>query len=656
MAEKRYLRIQFFAVLFCVCLLLDSVYGQTISSPRNYLSSVLHASGFTLTPAMLDKWRLAQKKNYQKEIERLPDSIKAACVIKADEAIDFTWPSMPASLYLEYKRTGNRINYETKLNERRDKLNSLVIGELVSRSGKYLPQIVNGLWATLEESTWEIPAIVVSQKAGTDLPDPSEEVVGLVSAETALMLSTIQFMLFDELDQYSVIINKRIQYELTKRILNPYLQRSDFWWMGFNGSSVNNWNAWINTNVLQTAILSENDPNILNALVKKIFSSADYFINQYPADGGCDEGPTYWNIAGGKLIILLQLAESVSQQKLSWHANKLIHNIGSYIYKMHIADDYFVNFADATPIAIPDPASVFGFGKMFGDDSLKRFASYLFTLKKNSIPEKNIADFLATVEIYNQLKTQPPEAVLPAVSYLNDLQVLTARSQAASTKGLFLAVQGGNNGESHNHNDVGNFIIYHDGRPVIIDAGVGTYTKQTFSRQRYELWNMQSQWHNCPLINGVMQKDGKDFKASNVSFKDSGENVILSMDIAAAYPAEALVKKWTRKFTFETKKENIILSDDYQLERFSKETVLHFLSCCDIKSTVPGEISFCNKAGKVELILQYDPQMVTPAIETKTLTDQKMINSWGDKIFRLSFTIKSPRLSGSNLFSFVPPK
>ena len=73
-----------------------------------------------------------------------------------------------------------------------------------------------------------------------------------------------------------------------------------------------------------------------------------------------------------------------------------------------------------------------------------------------------------------------------------------------SAEGLCLAAQGGTNGQSHNHNDVGNFVVYADGLPAIIDVGVETYTAKTFSSPRYGIWTMQSAYHNCPTIDGVM--------------------------------------------------------------------------------------------------------------------------------------------------------
>lgn len=213
-----------------------------------------------------------------------------------------------------------------------------------------------------------------------------------------------------------------------------------------------------------------------------------------------------------------------------------------------------------------------------------------------------------------------------------------------------------NNGESHNHNDVGNFIIYSDGKPVIIDAGVGTYTSQTFSSKRYELWNMQSQWHNCPFINGVMQKDGKEFKAAALSFQTKKNEVKLSMDLAKAYPPEAFIKTWERQFLFNRNKNNILLSEKYLFEKRTGETVVNFLSSCVIKKKREGEIFFYNKDGMQVLRLRYFPKQMLVRIEEKIPDDEKLINAWGNKIYRLSFVTDNNALKGENRFEFSLPE
>ncbi len=74
-----------------------------------------------------------------------------------------------------------------------------------------------------------------------------------------------------------------------------------------------------------------------------------------------------------------------------------------------------------------------------------------------------------------------------------------------SSLGWYLAAKGRYNAESHNHNDVGSFIVAVGGQPLLIDVGVETYTKNTFSAARYDIWTMQSEYHNLPVVDGQGQ-------------------------------------------------------------------------------------------------------------------------------------------------------
>jgi hypothetical protein len=639
--------------LFISTLLLS--FASVAQIQRNILINALHDKPVSDYLTNIDAWRKENKEKLKKKIAALPDSVKNEFIHDADADLNYEWPTLTASLYLDYKFTGNRSDFQDVQNERRKVLNQLVIGELISGNKKYLPQIVNGLLTTLEESTWVLPAHIVLQKAGSGLPDPNEEIIDLGDAITAPMIAVTQYMLYDELEKYAPIINKRIDAELHKRIVAPYLQRNDLWWMGFKGQAVNNWNAWCNTNVLHTVLLNEKNEDTIALVVDKVMRSADNFINQYPADGGCDEGPSYWSEAGGKLIRLLHLLNSVSGGKLSWTGNKLLHDMGTYIYKMQITGNYFVNFADALPKTIPNPESVFRFGEMFNDDALKQFGAYLFNLDKKEIGNnKNVAEFLQTLDVYKELTTTRPKAPMPAYSCLPDLEVVTARTKSGSDNGLFLAVQGGNNGESHNHNDVGNFIIYAWGKPIIVDAGVGTYTAQTFSSRRYELWNMQSQWHNSPTVNGVMQKAGKEFKATDFTCENKN-GIEIKMDIAKAYPSEAAVKSWQRDFLFNQNKNIISLKENYELNKWLTDTKINFLTSCTVKEEKRGILIFSNADGKQVLVMKYNPANLSVIVEEKVIDDKRIAASWNGKLYHVVFTLKKHSLKGENKFEFSMP-
>lgn len=55
-------------------------------------------------------------------------------------------------------------------------------------------------------------------------------------------------------------------------------------------------------------------------------------------------------------------------------------------------------------------------------------------------------------------------------AWLPGIEVMTARDRGGSSGGFFVAAKGGHNAESHNHNDVGTFLVYRDGTPLPVDA------------------------------------------------------------------------------------------------------------------------------------------------------------------------------------------
>ena len=79
-------------------------------------------------------------------------------------------------------------------------------------------------------------------------------------------------------------------------MLAVYRARDDFAWIGLkNANPVNNWNPWINSNLLTCALLLDGDPARRARTVHKILTSVDRFLDGYHDDGGCDEGPSYWS-------------------------------------------------------------------------------------------------------------------------------------------------------------------------------------------------------------------------------------------------------------------------------------------------------------------------------------------------------------------------
>ena len=128
----------------------------------------------------------------------------------------------------------------------------------------------------------------------------------------------------------------------------------------------------------------------------------------------------------------------------------------------------------------------------------------------------------------------------PEDAYLPDLQVRLVRRDRWT-----LACKGGHNGESHNHNDIGSFILFLDGEPEVVDAGNMVYTAKTFSEERYTLWNVRAEWHNLPVIGRHEQREGAEHTARNVSMTPDG----MEMNLEAAYDEKAGIRELKRSFT-----------------------------------------------------------------------------------------------------------
>lgn len=611
--------------------------------------------------------------------EALPTALRQGAIQEGEAALDTPWPALPATLFLQFARTGNRRNYEIAHFERRGQLNELVIAECLENQGRFLDEIVNGIWAICEESFWGVPAHIGVQESGRGLPDPNEVIVDLFVAETAALLAWTDYLLNDRLDSVAPMVRWRIAQEIEARILTPCLERDDYNWMGFlpraDGRPVNNWNPWICSNWLACTLLMEKDPERRVESIYKILRAVDNFIDPYPRDGGCDEGPSYWGRAGASLFDNLELLYSASNGQIDLYHEPLIQEIGRFIHRVHIADDYYLNFADAPAIVYPDAMLVYRYGLRIADQEMCAYGAWLAArqdvagggsderaelksgvYKKRNVPT-SMGRRLPALFSLTTLPTAPQLPPLPRDVYLNEIEVMVARDHDGSTAGLFVAAKGGHNAESHNHNDIGNFVIYVDGKPVIVDAGVETYTAKTFSAQRYEIWTMQSAYHSLlPTIDGRQQLPGRQYEATNVSYQANDQQVTFALDIDAAYPDEAQIDQWRRTITFHRGQE-IHIQDEYALAKGPTEIELSILTPAAIDLRTAGEIRFEERSIVNERIsgtgiLQYDAAMFTVHTEKIPITDERLGGTWGEELTRVVLSAAQPPQSGEWRFRF----
>lgn len=570
---------------------------------------------------------------------KLPRDYVNRAIAAAEKNLGFTFSAIPATVFMKFLRTGNRVDFEDINFGKRYALNSLIIAECIEYKGRFLDDIINGIFSICEESAWQLPPhnSYPGMRGNQLLPDVTTPVLDLFACETGALLATAYYLLGEAFDEVHPFINKRILHEIDTRIITPYLNEH-FWWMGNGKDKMCNWTIWCTQNVLITAFLSAQSDDILKMVLKKACASIDDFLKDYGEDGCCDEGAQYYRHAGLCLFNAAEIINAVTDDAVTHiYDNAKIRNMALYIRNVHVDDIYYVNFADCSPVAGRAGVREFLFGKRINSPSMMNFAATDFKADGELLLSKEINLFYHVQNAFTV--TEMLEYKLMPSTEISDIFYESVGVLISHDDNLFLAVKAGNNNDNHNHNDTGSFTIYKNGKPFLIDVGVGTYTAKTFSPQRYELWPMQSAYHNLPTINGIMQKDGKEFCARDVKYEFSDNLVHISMDIASAYPKEAGISSYKRNVDFK-KGDTITVTDDFEFEAGSGEVVLSLMTY--EKPAISGNNISVGNLGTITVNTVADAPHTPLSIiaEEITIDDARLGIAWKHNIYRTLVTVK----------------
>lgn len=579
------------------------------------------------------------KASDRKAYESIPEKNRITIMQNAEKYLRYEFKSIPITVFMEYSRTGNRSNFEHMNFTKRYALNALVLGECVEHKGRFMDDIINGIYSICEETAWQLPAhnSYVRNAPAYNLPDATDPVVDLFAAETSGLLSTISYLLYDELEEISPFINKMINEILDKRLYKPYINRH-FWWMGNGDEPMCNWTVWCVQNVLLSVFINPcTSDDFRREVIKKACYSIDCFLKDYGLDGCCDEGAHYYKHSALCLFNCMNILDSVTNghfKKL--YSEEKIRNIATYIFKVNISGKYYFNYADCPAVVDRAGAREFLFAKAVGDPEMMRFAALDYKLSDGEKNEGELNLFYLGQELFaanEMLEYDTDTPVKHSDFYYDSVGLFIAHDSHLS-----LSVKAGDNDDSHNHNDTGSVIIYKDGLPVLIDVGVETYTKKTFSAERYTIWTMQSAYHNLPTINGIMQKDGAAYKATDIDYFLSEDISDIKMDIASAYPKESGVASYLRHVSF-YKNNQIVIEDEISFKNGDISSNSYFLSYMTYEKPIikGNNITVGNASIKLigDALISY---------ETIPITDDRLKWSWKHDIYRIIINPKTERI------------
>jgi len=546
------------------------------------------------------------------------------------------WPQILAHHTSRYLRDGDRTEFETLYFGRRTRVASHALAALVTGDDQQFRDLVDGLWLICEETQWAIPAHdSFARNVGAGLPDPTRPFLDLFAADTASLFAWTTLALGAELSDREPALPRRMADEVRRRVLRPFLDQDWGWYGPRDGRAPNNWNPWIHSNVLPAAFVLAASKDDLVAAVDKAITGLDLFLDGYPDDGGCDEGVSYWWRAGASLIECLLTLRDASAGRVDLLGLPVFHAMARYPLVASISRDWNVNFADgsARSSAGENLHLLYRLGQVFDDADITAHAQALRSpLRDVSTPGISLERLLFAVLDHQWADTPAREAIYAgAGDVLPDTEVLTARERPGQHTGLYLAAKGGHNAESHNHNDVGTFIVAHDGRPLLVDVGVESYTGRTFGPERYSIWTMRTAFHNLPTVNGCEQRAGRECAAKRFATETTDTHAQLSLDLADAYPDDAGIVSWRRVMRLDRQPAQVIVTETWSLRRDANTVVLTLMTGDEPDVTAPGRITWAHRDAAVG----YDGSRFGAEVERIDVDDAKLTPVWGHCVWRI---------------------
>jgi len=472
------------------------------------------------------------------------------------------YPRRGATAYLMAHREGEGSGGNS--HERRDLLGQRVVAECVEGEGEYLDDIYDAVWTICERTSWVGP-FHLRQHPPSDaeglpaLPADEDRHIDLHVAEISRTLGELDYILGDELHD---TVRERIRREADRKAFTPYLSRDDFWW---NDPPVNNWSATCNAGVAIAALHLADDPRRQAEVVMKAVRSLESFLEAFDDDGATAEGVSYWGAGFSSYTSLAAHLEARTDGEYSLFSPPIVDDIARFPINVQLSPTVYPSFSDMggeSSTLVPHTCcwlgtrlDIPGLGAMGRRDVERDQSCRVYELVRN-------------LAWPHEVPTDWDLPVPPLRKFFDGTDWWVSRTR---DRELAVATKGGHNAESHNHNDLGAFVVHLDGESPLRDLGSQGYTHGYFSDERYEFLAARSLGHSVPYVNGYEQGSvgelhGKpEYSATVVDRNESDDRDDITYELADAYPDEAGLASLRRTFELDRSDRRVVVTDRARL-------------------------------------------------------------------------------------------
>lgn len=439
-------------------------------------------------------------------------------------------PELTRELFDYFYETGSRKEYEAEYFKRRGALLMSALMSFIYGGGDYIKTLSETIELICDEFTWALPAHM-----SKDNPRP-DRVIDLFAAETGQALSEICDIMGDKLPSG---IRERIRTELERRIIRPFMEES-FEWESFT----HNWAAVCGGAVGMTFLYAF--PDEFRYVEDRINSAMQSYLSGFGDDGISPEGLGYWNYGFWYFTGFADLYKN--RRGIDIMDSEKVKRIAMCQQNLFLRGNSIISYSDCGRYERFNSGLAHYLRDRFGSE-VKIIGNEL----SNGVD--NCYRFLSCLRSFIWINedlaglNEPQEKE----SYFDDAEWYVYRGDKFA-----FSAKSGNNGESHNHNDIGSFIIASDEGQLLADYGSGEYTHDYFTEKRYEHLCTSSRGHSVPIIDGKYQLAGAEFKGAVI--KHGGG--VFEADIARAYGSA--VKRLNRRFVIS---DNMVeLTDSFEFD------------------------------------------------------------------------------------------
>ena len=459
--------------------------------------------------------------------------------------------------------TGERTTYQKSYEHYRNAIcTSAILSLMYPEEEKYLNYLMDAIYSICDTYTWSYPA-----HQGGNFTDNNNTIIDLTGARVAMDLAEIYTLLEDRLEP---LIKSRILAEIDRRTFTPFDTNVPYGWWETCSS---NWGSVCMNAVAKAYMLLR--PEKAKEYIERFCKTMYNFISGFSSEGICFEGMGYWSFGFGAFFDFANTVKMFTDGEVNFFDIPKVKDMSLFYQRMFLSGHAVANFADGEMYLVPGALS----------RPLKKYYPEIKVppIEKTAFYSSN--EFNGALGTVLSIMTSSPEDCDEDIgdNYDSVFYAPEAEWFVKHTPIYGFAAKGGNNGEFHNHNDVGHFIYARDGKHILCDVGVGIYTANYFGKNRYTCLEPSSKCHSVPIVDGQLQQPGADFRCRDFKY----ENEVLTLDISGAYGIFDENERIDRRFDFGV--EGFKMTDSFTLNK-DREFIERIVTKCEPDFSNKGEV------------------------------------------------------------------